>query len=272
MRFGRIGRAGRPSPPEGFRSPGAIQRILAETARSALDRFRIPRLSGGLVDNLRQGSTGDQVKLLQRLLNKGIAPTPPLNEDGIYGAKTLAALLEFKRSERMTPTPNVDGPVWQKLGITIDIAPTVTLFPQPTGMTCWSASATMVLGSNQSIGPGRAVLGNDGGMNPTVQNIETFTKGLHWRLYYPMSWTVRGIADLLRRGPAWAVGGGNSPTGGWLHAIVISGIWSDGDENGSGTMLRIHDPWPPQVGKVYGRFYRGTIDGFDFITLYVAQP
>jgi hypothetical protein len=37
-------------------------------------------------------------------------------------------------------------------------------------------------------------------------------------------------------------------------------------------MIRVHDPWPPGIGSVYGRFYRGTIDGFDFISLYVLQP
>lgn len=42
---------------------------------------------------------------------------------------------------------------------------------------------------------------------------------------------------------------------GWLHAIVLSALWSDGAGDGSGTMIRIHDPWPPNVGSIYGRFY-----------------
>ncbi len=82
-----------------------------------------------------------------------------------------------------------------------------------------------------------------------------------------------GVANsLLRRGPAWAVGGGNSPSGNWLHAIVLSAFWSDGGEDASGTMIRIHDPWPPNIGSIYGRFYRGTVNGFDFISMYVLQP
>ena len=91
-------------------------------------------------------------------------------------------------------------------------------------------------------------------------------------MYYPQTWSVAGLAGLLRNKPLWAVGGGSSPTGDWLHAIVLSGLWSDGAEDARGTMIRIHDPWPPNVGKVYGRFYRGTVDGFDFISLYVLQP
>jgi hypothetical protein len=91
-------------------------------------------------------------------------------------------------------------------------------------------------------------------------------------MYHPQTWTVEGLAGLLRRKPVWAVGGGSSPTGGWLHAIVLSAIWSDGASDASGTMIRIHDPWPPNQGSVYGRFYRGTVDGFDFISLYILQP
>ena len=224
------------------------------------------------METLHQGSRSEQVKLLQRLLNNEIGPTPLLREDGAFGPKTLAALNDFKRAERLPPGDIVNQPVWQKLGIRYDITPNVTLFPQPTRMTCWSASATMVGGSNRSIGPGNAALGATGGLAPNAQNVEVFARGLGWRVYYPMSWTVSGLADLLRRGPAWTVGGGSSPTGDWFHAIVLSGIWSDGDESGSGTMLRIHDPWPPGIGSVYGRFYRGTVAGFDFINLYVLQP
>jgi hypothetical protein len=157
------------------------------------------------------------------------------------------------------------------LGITIDITHPVRLFPQPTNMTCWSAAATMIVG-NMSIGPGSANLGTGGGLVPSPENVQRFAQGLGWRMYYPQTWTVGGLAGLLRRKPVWAVGGGSSPTGNWLHAIVLSALWSDGAEDASATMIRIHDPWPPNVGQVYGRFYRGTVDGFDFISLYILQP
>jgi hypothetical protein len=219
---------------------------------------------------LRQGSFGDQVKLLQRLLNKRRTTTPPLREDGAFGPKTHAAVAAFQATQRIG-TDGIVGPAtWQRLGIRYDITHPVRLFPQPTGVTCWSASATMILG-NVSVGPGRAQIPG-GGLEPSPQNVEVFARGLGWRMYYPQSWTVSGLASLLQRKPAWAVGGGSSPGGGWLHAIVFSGLWSDGAEDGSGTMLRIHDPWPPNVGSVYARFYRGTVDGFDFISLYVLQP
>jgi Putative peptidoglycan binding domain/Papain-like cysteine protease AvrRpt2 len=222
------------------------------------------------MDVLRQGVRRDQVKLLQRLLNKKGAITPPLREDGIFGAKTRECVANFQGRERLAADGIVGPKSWTRLGIQYDITHPVQLFGQPTNVTCWSASATMILG-NMSVGPGRAAIPG-GGLAPSPENVKVFADGLGWRMYYPQTWTVSGLASLLRQKPAWAVSGGHTLTGGWLHAIVLSGFWSDGDPDGSGTMLRIHDPWPPRVGSVYGRFYRGTVDGFDFISLYVLQP
>ncbi len=222
------------------------------------------------MDRLHQGSRAIPVKLLQRLLNKKGA-APRLTEDGSFGPITRAAVVAFQARERIPQDGVVGHTTWSRLGITIDITHPVRLFPQPTGMTCWSASATMILG-NRSVGPGGASLSSSGGLIPSAENVQRFAQSLGWRMYYPQTWTVGGLAGLLRNKPVWAVGGGASPTGGWLHAIVLSALWSDGAEDASGTMLRIHDPWPPNVGEVYGRFYRGTIDGFDFMSLYILQP
>ena len=220
---------------------------------------------------LSQGSRAQPVKLLQRLLNKKGA-RPALTEDGVFGPLTRAAVVAFQRQERLVPD-GVAGPqTWKRLGLATDITHAVRLFAQPTNMTCWSAAATMIIG-NMSVGPGGASLGADGGMNPTPQNIEQFGRSLGWRLHHPQTWSVAGLADLLRRRPVWAVGGGVGSSGKpWLHAIVLSALWSDGAPDASGTLLRIHDPWPPNVGAVYSRFYRGTVDGFDFISLYMLQP
>jgi hypothetical protein len=219
---------------------------------------------------LRQGSRNDQAKLLQRLLNKRRVATPPLKEDGVFGPKTQAAVTAFQTRQRLL-VDGIAGPqVWQRLGIRYDVTHSVRLFPQPTNVTCWSASATMILG-NVSVGPGQAAIPG-GGLDPSPGNVQVFARGLGWRMYYPQTWSVAGLGSLIQHKPLWAVGGGNSPAGNWLHAIVLSGFWSDGDADASGTLLRIHDPWPPGVGSVYARFYRGTVDGFDFISTYILQP
>lgn len=219
---------------------------------------------------LRQGSRAIPVKLLQRLLNKKGA-APRLAEDGHFGPKSRGVLLAFQAREHIVQD-GIAGPMtWSRLGLSIDITHPIRLFPQPTNMSCWSAAATMIVG-NMSVGPGGASLSSGGGLLPGPDNVRQFAQSLGWRMYYPQTWTVNGLAGILRHKPLWAVGGGTSPTGNWLHAITLSAMWSDGAEDGSGTMLRIHDPWPPNVGSTYGRFYRGTVDGFDFISLYILQP
>ncbi len=215
---------------------------------------------------LHEGSRAAPVKLAQRLLNKKGA-APRLAEDGAFGPKTATAVRAFQAHEHLLQDGVVGPATWGRLGITIDITHAVRLFGQPTGMTCWSAAATMIVG-NASIGPGAAALGASGGLIPSPQNVEVFARGMGWRMHYPQSWTIPGLANVMRRKPVWVVGGGI----GWLHAIVLSGLWSDGAGDGSGTLLRIHDPWPPGVGSVYARFYRGTVDGFDFISLYLLEP
>jgi hypothetical protein len=218
------------------------------------------------METLHPGSRAISVPLLQRLLNKKGA-RPALPEDGVFGPVSRAALMDFQRRERIT-ADGVAGPTtWSRLGLKVDITHPVSLAPQPTGTSCWSAAATMILGSNQSVGPGSATL-LGGGLEPSPQNVAKFAQGLGWTMHHPQSWSVDGLANLMRNKPIWAVGGGL----GWLHAIVMSGLWSDGAADGSGTLLRIHDPWPPNVGAVYGRFYRGTINGFDFISMYILNP
>ncbi len=222
------------------------------------------------METLRLGSRGDQVKLLQRLLNKSASIRPSLVEDGIYGANTLIGLNQFKKSNQLPAGDLVNAAIWQLLGIRYDFTPRVMLVPQTSDTSCWSAAATMIVG-NMSVSQGLGSLLPDGTMQ--ADTIEAFVRGLGWHHFcYPMTWTVKGLAALLRRGPSYVFGGGFNAAGCWGHAFVLSAIWSDGDESGSGTMLRIHDPWPPNVGKVYCSFYRGTVDGFDFINFYVAQP
>jgi hypothetical protein len=221
------------------------------------------------VESLKEGSRAIEVRLVQRLLNKRGA-SPRLKEDGAFGPLTKSALIAFQRDSHLVGDGVAGRLTWSRLGLVHDITHPVRLFPQPTNVTCWSAAATMIVG-NMSVGPGDAVL-TDGGLAPDPANIRKFADASGWQMHYPQTWAVSGLAGVMRRKPIWVVGGGSSPTGSWLHAFVISALWSDGAEDASGTMIRIHDPWPPGIGSVYGRFYRGTVDGFDFISLFVLQP
>jgi hypothetical protein len=62
--------------------------------------------------------------------------------------------------------------------------------------------------------------------------------------------SVQALVTFVLRTPVWITGGGSN----WSHAVVLSGVYSDGDERGGGTMFRIHDPWPVGVGRIYGSF------------------
>jgi len=74
------------------------------------------------MQELRKGSTGPAVGLLRRLLNRKVTPTPNLPEGNVFGAHYNgamaridfgphmdAAVRNFQRSKRMTPTGVVDA-------------------------------------------------------------------------------------------------------------------------------------------------------------------
>jgi len=59
---------------------------------------------------LRSGSTGQQVKDLQKVLNFVLPSNPPLVVDGIFGPKTYAAVTAFQRQNNLSPD-GIVGPL-----------------------------------------------------------------------------------------------------------------------------------------------------------------
>ena len=204
------------------------------------------------MDTLRVGSSGFKVQYLQRLLNKALARDHAagtrLSEDGAYGPLTEAAVRAFQTRRRSITVDGTAGSqTWGALGLGLELEhPQVIQFGQPTHTSCWSAAATSILG-NQSVGPGRASLEAGGGMTPSIDNLETFARGLGWRMLNH-SPGVQELVSLCQQKPLWIAGAGVN----FKHAVVFSGVYSDGTDDG--TMLRIHDPWPVGRGRVYGTF------------------
>lgn len=196
------------------------------------------------------GAHGVEVLFLQRMLNKQGA-SPLLAEDEAFGPLTSQAVVAFQRAHTITPpSGTVDIRTWNALGLAVEMSHPVRLFGQPTGMTCWSAAATMILG-NMSVGPGSASTGAGGGLNPDIDNVDTFLHGLGWSLINnqtapPVSTFILGLA----RGPLWLAFEGGT----FKHAVVASAIYSDRTDDG--TVMRIHDPWPQNRGTLYGTTYR----------------
>jgi hypothetical protein len=202
---------------------------------------------------LSNGDRGADVMFLQRMLNKRGA-RPPLSEDGIFGPRTRDAVVAFQRNPANgIPAPHngvADTRMWPRLGLAVEHVHPIQLVGQPTNMTCWSAAATMMLGSNMSVGSGSAATLGDGSLSMPIENIETFLNGLGWRMINNMSAPPAStLISGLSRGPVWlAFEGGH-----FRHAVVASAVWSDNSDDG--TVLRIHDPWPVGTGTVYGSPY-----------------
>ena len=219
---------------------------------------------------LRQGPRGPHEKLLQRLLNLEHRKTV-LKEDGIFGPRTNAEVNAFQSGKRLRPDGVVGPRTWRALNISVDIDHRVTLFPQPTNMTCWSAAATMLFG-NMSVGSGGATVGPRGGLGMWHANIQTFARAHGLTMHPPMSWTTLGFAALLRRRPLWVAGLQTlgSPTARQArHAVVVGSMWGNGSPYG--TMLLIYDPWPPGVGSIYGVIYGDRMTGSPLMTTYILH-
>jgi hypothetical protein len=203
---------------------------------------------------LANGANGVDVMFLQCLLNKHGAETW-VKEDGIFGARTQAAVTAFQRASSISPANGaVDALTWARFGAVTERMHAVTPYGQPTGMSCWSAAATIILG-NQSVGPGRAELGAGGGLPARIDNVETFIRGRGWRLINNQSRPPLGqLVSALQRSPLWVVLEGLN----LRHAVVFSGLYTDGSSSDRGTVFRVHDPWPPGGrGTVYGTPYHG---------------
>jgi hypothetical protein len=207
-------------------------------------------------------------KLAQMLLNDRLMELPeqrgkpfqPLVIDGVFGPKSENALISFfTRAYSVSRQPVIDAGVWRLLGLKVDIDHRVPLVGQPQGGLCWSSAAAMVLGGAMSVSPGGATFDKRGALAPDLSNLKQFGASLGWRLVSPTLNAV-AFADLLRRRPVWIAGQGASANGqAYGHAIVVSGMWGDGDANGSTALLRIHDPWPTPRGRIFDTLFFSSV-------------
>lgn len=203
---------------------------------------------------LRRGSHGHDVEYMQRLLvradTREHADLPYYGSDGRFDGECERAVRAFQRRHPGLVVDGVVGPqTWTALGLRQQREHPIRLYGQPDGMSCWSAAATMILGNTMSVGTGEASLGTDRGLRADHDNLDTFARGLGWRMPN-RSLGVQELVGLLLASPLWI--GVRHDSG--RHAVVLSGVYSDGDPSGQGTMVRIHDPWPPRRGAVYGSF------------------
>ena len=215
------------------------------------------------MESIQAGSRGPFVALLQSLLNRAGA-SPRLRVDSDWGPLTDQAFMTVLGARSVIGL-QTNPAIWRNLGLTVEIDHPVRRHAQPTDMTCWSASMTMLTGHVQSIGPDSAVLGPGNGLVGDDANVELFARQ-HGKVIVSrhQSLPVAGLIGILRRGPALILGWGRDRrrpdgtlTNGWGHACVLSGIWSTGDADGLTTLFRVHDPWPKNRGRIWHEFYNG---------------
>jgi hypothetical protein len=210
---------------------------------------------------LQLGSTGPEVGLLRRLLNLKSVPSPALPEANVFGAQYNGAMASVDFGPRTENAVKafqgvsgigVDGSVgpdtWHALGLSIDMERWVVPASQPTDDTCYAAAATMVLGPEGGISfnPGPV----PPGARPDDHWAQQFAAQFNWQLEFGMTPTPATLVGYLDPGPFWIAGNMPFPSGPSYHALVVGSMWGDGSSDG--TMLLIYDPWPPNVGEIYG--------------------
>lgn len=62
--------------------------------------------------------------------------------------------------------------------------------------------------------------------------------------------SVGELVTQVERKPLWIAAHGAH----FAHAVVMSRVYTAGDSSGDGTMFRIPDPWPVNIGNIDGTF------------------
>jgi hypothetical protein len=221
---------------------------------------------------LKNGSRGPEVKKLQEALNAKLKPIPKLVPDGQFGGLTHNAVLSFQRKNWLVEDGQA-GPATQAcLYDTEAFAPILHKVPfiaQPTNTTCWATSTAMMKKSTVPIIIAKTppdMIASDGGLLNSSESDQAIVTGQRYgrihglRCNAPQSWSVEQLRQAVARGPLmfdmlWRVDEYTAGRGSPGHMIVIVGMRGDGNPDGTGTTLRIHDPWPPHRGKIYSKGY-----------------
>jgi hypothetical protein len=149
-------------------------------------------------------------------------------------------------------------------GIDVAVDPAVAPMQQKSSMTCWAAAGTMMAswkaGASMTTeavldglgGSWRAKYDADQGL--TTADLRAFSSGLGLREEGPTSYTVEGLARLLKEnGPLWVISDDSFEGNLVVHARIVTAVKGDGAVDG--TTVTLVDPIPGTfVTEPYTRF------------------
>jgi hypothetical protein len=98
---------------QGLKPTGQVGKKVLRAMAEVLGKHK-PKQTIKRPTTLRQGDEGQAVRRVQRRLAKRGFDLQGL---GIFGPKTVAAVMEFQRTERLTPSGEVDPKTWRRLGL-----------------------------------------------------------------------------------------------------------------------------------------------------------
>jgi hypothetical protein len=120
--------------------------------------------------------------------------------------------------------------------------PDVELIPQPTNDSCWAAAAAMVAGWAGLVSMPAPPL------HP--EDYPQVADRFELAMQPPQSYGIDGFRRMLEdRGPIWVAAVQPFPGGPSYHAVVVTGMYGDGNPDGSDTWLRVNDPWDRLPGS-----------------------
>ena len=118
----------------------------------------------------------------------------------------------------------------------------VPLLAQTTDTNCWATAAAMVSSWAQNGAAVAIATDTPADWNDCATRYSLDMEAL-------ASWPISRIKELLEtKGPLWVCQDIPGPVNWGFHAVVITGMYSDGAADGSDTYLRIQDPWDRPSG------------------------
>lgn len=226
---------------------------------------------------LRVGSRGGAVADLQNRLNAALSLSPPLETDGIFGAKTAGAVRRFQSEHPPLAVDGIVGPntfsaisaLVIKVATELNKIHLIPYRPATSHQLCWASATGMLTGQDTTHVFNRtpqAMKEYDGSLTTYETFQQGYALGRAFALVHGIAcldtsskWTADQLRTYILDSPVicdllWRDSG---PMAGKMgHWILLVGVSGSGD----GMNLTIWDPMPAGQGRLLTANFRGWMD------------